>query len=222
MGLEAVIGFSMGGQQTYHWAAMHGTGSDPFVKRAVVICGSAKTSGHNYAFLEGPTSALITSHDYDQGRYKKNGVKPTQGLRAFGRAYAAWLTSPEWFRQELWKNLGSKSLQDWLHPPVASFESWDAEDLLVLARMWQAGDIGTVAGDGDYKKALGQITAKVLVMPCQTDQYFPPEDGEVETKYLHNGTFDPIPSIWGHIAGGGADPEGVKWMDERISSFVSL
>lgn len=199
---------------------MHGSGSDPFIKRAVVICGSAKTSGHNYAFLEGPTSALIASHDYDQGRYREKGVKPTQGLKAFGRAYAAWLTSPEWFRQELWKNLGAKSLQDWLYPSEASFESWDAEDLLVLARMWQAGDIGTVAGDGDYKKALEQITAKVLVMPCQTDQYFPPEDGENEAKYLKNGTFDPIPSIWGHIAGGGANPDDVKWMDEKISSFM--
>jgi len=220
--LEAVIGFSMGGQQSYYWAVMHGTGPDPFVKRAVVICGSAKTSGHNYAFLEGPTSALITSHDYDGGRYKQNGVKPTQGLRAFGRAYAAWLTSPEWFRQELWRNLGAASLQDWLHPAPGkgAQESWDPEDLLVLARMWQAGDVGAVGGDGDYKKVLGQVTAKVLVMPSKTDQYFPPEDGENEVKYLKNGTFDPIPTIWGHIGGGGANPDDVKWMDEKISAFL--
>ena len=79
--LEAVIGFSMGGQQAYYWAVMYGTGPNPFLKHAVVICGSAKTSGHNYAFLEGPTSALITSHDYDGGRYKQNGVNPVQGLR---------------------------------------------------------------------------------------------------------------------------------------------
>lgn len=199
---------------------MHGSGKEPFVKRAVVICGSAKTSGHNYAFLEGPTSALIASHDYDQGRYRQTGVKPTQGLRAFGRAYAAWLTSAEWFRQGLWKNLGAQSLHDWLYPSVASHESWDPEDLLVLARMWQAGDVGSVGGDGDYKAALKQITAKVLVMPGQTDQYFPPEDGENEMKYLQNGIFDPIPSIWGHMAGSGANPEDVKWMDEKISSFM--
>ncbi len=46
-GLDVVIGFSMGGQQAYHWAAMHGSGENPFVKNAVVICGSAKTSGHS-------------------------------------------------------------------------------------------------------------------------------------------------------------------------------
>lgn len=210
----------MGGQQAYYWAAMHGCGSNPFLKRAVVICGSAKTSGHNYAFLEGPTSALIASQDYDEGRYKEKGVKPVKGLRAFGRAYAAWLTSAEWFRQELWREVGSKSLHDWLYPAESSHESWDPEDFLVLARMWQAGDIGAVAGDGDYKVALEQITAKVLVMPCITDQYFAAEDGENEVKYLRNGVYDPIPSIWGHIAGGGANPADVKWMDEKISSFM--
>jgi pimeloyl-ACP methyl ester carboxylesterase len=128
-------------------------------------------------------------------------VEPTQGLRAFGRAYAAWLTSPEWFRQNLWKQFGAASLKDWLHPPesTAVFESWDAEDFIAMARMWQAGDVGTVAGAGDYRKALEGITARVLVMPSQTDQYFPLEDGENEVKSLNNGTYSPIDTIWGHI-----------------------
>ncbi|KAL2073481.1 hypothetical protein VTL71DRAFT_10807 [Oculimacula yallundae] len=220
--LDAVIGFSMGGQQAYHWAVMHGSGENPFVKNAVVICGSAKTSGHNYAFLEGPISALTTSYDYDNGNYKKNGIRPTQGLRAFGRAYAAWLTSAEWYRQELWKQ-NFPSLQAYLHPPLgeASFERWDPEDLLVLARMWQAGDIGMVGGNGDYKKALEGISAGVLVMPSESDQYFPPKDGENEVKYLKTGVFAPIPTIWGHISGGGANEVDVKWMDKRIGRFLA-
>lgn len=93
--------------------------------------------------------------------------------------------------------------------------------MLVLARMWQAGDIGMVGGNGDFTKALASITAKVLVMPSQTDQYFPPEDGANEVKYLKNGTFAPIPTIWGHIAGGGANEADVKWMDERIGRFLT-
>jgi homoserine O-acetyltransferase len=222
--LEAVIGFSMGGQQAYYWAVMHGSGADPFVKNTVVICGSAKTSGHNYAFLEGPISALEISADYDEGRYRHSGVKPTKGLRAFGRAYAAWLASAEWFRQELWSKFGAKSLKDWLYPEEGKgpFESWDAEDLLVLARMWQAGDVGAVGGEGDYRKALEGVTARVLVMPGQTDQYFDWKDGEKEVEYLKNGTFAPIPSIWGHIAGGGANELDVKWMDGKIAEFLGI
>lgn len=221
--LDVVLGFSMGGQQAYHWAVMHGSGPDPFLKNAVVICSSARTSGHNYAFLEGPISALEASSDYDGGRYKAKGVKPNEGLRAFGRAYAAWLTSPEWFRQELWRSWGWKSLKEYLHPPsgLGPFEAWDPEDLLVLARMWQAGDVGTVGGNGDFKKALEEVTARVLVMPSQTDQYFPPEDGEIEVNHLKYGVFSPIQSIWGHTAGGGANEEDTNWMDERIASFLN-
>lgn len=213
----------MGGQQAYYWAAMHGTGLRPFLKRSVVICGSAKTSGQNYAFLEGPISALTTSFDYDQGHYKLNGIKPIQGLRAFGRAYAAWVPSAEWFRQELWRQSGATTLQEWMHPPIgqSSYEKWDPEDLLVKARMWQAGDVGAVAGNGDYRKALEGVTARVLVMPSMTDKYFSPEDGENEVSFLKHGVFCPIPSIWGHMAGGGANPVDVRWMDEKISAFLN-
>lgn len=115
--LEAVVGFSMGGQQAYYWAVMHGTGDKPFVKNVVVICGSAKTSGQNYASLEGLISTLETSFDYGGGNYRANNVKPVQGLRAFGKAFLALLTSPEWFRQELWRELEANSLKEWLNPP---------------------------------------------------------------------------------------------------------
>lgn len=222
--LEAVIGFSMGGQQAYYWATMHGSGTNPFLKNAVVICGSAKTSGHNYTFLEGPISALESSSDYDEGKYRVKGLYPSKGIKAFARAYAAWLTSPEWFRKELWRDwLSVGSLKEWLYPAEGdgAFEGWDAEDLLTLARQWQAGDIGAVGGEGDYKKALEGITARVLVMPGMMDQYFDWKDGEDEVKYLKNGIFMPIPSIWGHIAGGGANSVDVEWMDEKIGKFLN-
>ena len=45
--LDAVMGFSMGGQQAYYWAVMHGSGPEPFAKNVIPICGSAKTSGHS-------------------------------------------------------------------------------------------------------------------------------------------------------------------------------
>ena len=169
--LEAVIGFSMGAQQAYYWACMY----PDFIKNAVVICGSAKTSPHNYAFLEGPKGALMNSIDYADGEYKVKGVKPLRGLRAFGRAYSAWLTSAAWFRERMWETkLGYASVEDWIKGQAeAGFESWDAEDLLVLARMWQAGDVGALREDGDYEKALEDVKARMLIMPARTDQYFP-------------------------------------------------
>lgn len=246
-GLEAVIGFSMGGQQVYHWAVMY----PDFVKRAVPICSSARTSPHNYAFLEGPINALINSIDYiafkamqqkvasgeDVGPNLKE-VKPKRGLFALTRAYGAWLTSTHWFREGWFGKreggLGYDSIEHWMSDWEGGYLNWDADDLIILARMWQLGDIGAVipgdeelkasggvlGDDARYQKALGSIKAKCLVMPCQTDQYFPPEDGEIECKYLKKGIFAPIPSIWGHTAGGGLDPKAVEFMNEKIGKLM--
>ncbi|MCJ1479256.1 hypothetical protein MMC13_007941 [Lambiella insularis] len=168
--LEAVIGFSMGAQQAFYWACMY----PDFMKVSIPICGSAKTSPHNWAFLEGPKAALLNSVDYADGAYKVKGVKPVRGLRAFGRAYCAWAMSAAWFREKIWqKELGYTTLDDFMRAQwEEAFESWDAEDLLILARMWQAGDVGALREDGDYIKALAAVKARVLVMPASTDQYF--------------------------------------------------
>lgn len=238
--LDAVIGFSMGGQQAYYWAAMYGSNSgNPFVKAAIAICSSARTSGHNYAFLDGPIGALIESKDYDGGKYKASGVVPVHGLRAFERAYTAWMHSAEWYEQELWRKMGAQSVAGYTRPwdveegGEADYvkEEWDPEDVLALARMWQAGDVSTVGpvgangttGEpyGSLEAALAAITIPVLVMPCKTDQYFNWKAGEKEARLLKRGTFRPIESIWGHMAGAGANAEDQEWLDRQIEEFLS-
>lgn len=246
--LEAVLGFSMGGQQAYHWAVMY----PDFMKRVIPICSSARTSPHNYAFLEGPIEALMNSIDYvavqamkqkvargeDIGRNLKE-VKPKRGLRAFARGYGAWLTSTHWFRDRLWGKvdggLGFENVEAWMSAREVGYLGWDADDLLVLARMWQLGDIGTVlpgenelsqlggglGSDEKLHKALQSIRAKVLLLPCQTDQYFPPDDSQIEVKYLAQGRCEPIPSVWGHTAGGGANPKDVEWLNKQIQAFMA-
>ena len=66
--------------------------------------------------------------------------------------------------------------------------------------------------EGDYRKAMGAITAKMLIMPATTDLYFTPEDCEAEAKLIQQSHYHPIPSIWGHRAG---NPYQNK-EDERI------
>lgn len=119
--------------------------------------------------------------------------------------------------------MGAESLTAWLYPPPgeAGFESWDAEDLLVLARMWQAGDVGTLVADGGYERALEGVVCRAMVMPSRTDQYFPPEDSEAEVKCLKKGRLEVMETIWGHIAGGGANAVDVGWMDGKIAEFLT-
>lgn len=241
--LAAVIGFSMGGQQAYHWGTMY----PEMVQSVVAICSSARTSAHNYAFLEGPIAAMTNSIDYLAWRAMKaklargedvghnlRDLLPQKGIKAFARTYAAWLTSAAWFRDREWSrgSFGFDSLEAWMSAREDGYVVWDAQDLLALARMWQLGDIGLVASgatkelgyaipdDAALHDALKSIRARVLLMPCRSDQYFPPEDSELEAQYLENATVDVIESTWGHIAGGGANPKDAEFMNERIGRFL--
>lgn len=254
--LEAVVGFSMGGQQSYQFCVMF----PDFSKRAVVICGSARTSPHNYAFLEGPVAALTHAIDYiawaemkaKMARGETVGVnlkqvRPRHGLRAFGRAYAAWTTSARWYMEGWWGKpkeqggLGFDSVDAYIAGVMEErFAAWDADDLLALARMWQAGDVTDVVpgreraaitlpggwrvrtdqDEDSFRAALADIRAKVLLMPCRTDQYFRPEESETELAHLKHGRLCVIESVWGHVAGGGLNPKDVDFMNARIAEFM--
>jgi homoserine acetyltransferase len=92
-----------------YWALM----KPEYVSSIVVICGSAKTSDHNYAFLEGPTSALLNASDFPAYREDKT-QKPLQGLTALGKVWAPWLFSAEWFREKNFEKMGHKDFAAYL------------------------------------------------------------------------------------------------------------
>ncbi|KAK7180496.1 hypothetical protein DPSP01_009968 [Paraphaeosphaeria sporulosa] len=203
---DAILGFSMGGQITYHWITMY----PEFVRKAIIVCSSAQTSRHNFQFLEGPRAALENARDEESGKY------------AFGKAYSAWLTSAEWFDEELYKAMGAQSLAAWDKAVMDSYHDWTGKDLLVMLGMWQRGDIARCVPEakGDLEHALQTITAKVLLMPCETDQYFRPYVNERERNKLKSATVAAVPSVWGHIVGGDADKEATRWMDDKIQKFL--
>jgi homoserine O-acetyltransferase len=87
---------------------------------------------------------------------------------------------------------------------------------------WQNGDISDndIYG-GDFKAALGAIKAEALVLPGQTDLYFPPEDSQFEVAHMPNAKYIAVPSIWGHFAGGpGTNPDDVKFIDDQLKILL--
>ncbi|KAL6308214.1 homoserine O-acetyltransferase [Sparassis latifolia] len=214
--IYCVVGFSMGGQQAYHWPVIY----PDFVERFVAICSSARTSPHNKCFLEGPKNAMKAGKDFDDGHYK---TSPHQSIRAFGRAYSAWAYGQAWFRQHLYTMNGLyPDLESWLHEAWEAryIENWDANDMLALLSTWQNGDISLIRDGGDLEQCLRSIKAKALIMPCKTDLYFCPEDSEVEVSYLKNAKLVVIGSVWGHVAGGGANPTDVAFVTGQIKDFL--
>ncbi|PKB83044.1 MAG: hypothetical protein BZY88_02975 [SAR202 cluster bacterium Io17-Chloro-G9] len=215
--IALVTGWSMGAQQTFQWGSLF----PEMVQRILPICGSAKTSRHNYVFLEGVKAALTADHAWANGWYEK---PPTKGLRAVGRVYAGWAVSQAFYRKEVYLTIGYSSLEDYL---VAFWEARrlgsDANDLLAMISTWQNADISANANyGGDFTKALAAIKAKAIVMPSRTDLYFPPEDNELEVSHMPHAELRPIESIWGHLAGGpGFNPEDTKFVDDSLKELLA-
>ncbi len=215
--IALVTGWSMGGQQTYHWGSLF----PGMVERILPICGSARTSRHNHVFLEGVKAALTADDAWAGGWYDK---PPAKGLRAMGRVYAGWAVSQAFYREEVYLKIGYSSLEDYL---VAFWEGRrmgsDANDLLAMLWTWQNADISANSFyGGDLTKALGAVTAKAIVMPGRTDLYFPPEDNELEVARMPNAEFRPIDSIWGHLAGGpGANEADTESVDDAIRELLA-
>lgn len=190
------------------------------VERILPWCGSAKTSRHNFVFLEGVKAALTADDAWRGGWYD---TPPTKGLRAFARVYAGWVVSQAFYREECYLQMGAASVEDFLVMQEGRRLNSDANDLLAMLWSWQHGDISAnPIYSGDFPKALGAITAKAIVMPSQTDLYFPPADNEWEVRHMPNAEFRPIPSIWGHMAGSpGVNPVDTACIDRALRELLA-
>jgi homoserine O-acetyltransferase/O-succinyltransferase len=207
--VAAVYGWSMGAIQAYHWAALY----PDAVERAVINCGVARTSVHNRVFLRSLMAVLEAAPEYlGRGRFS---TEPRAAKRAFGRVYAAWALSQDFYREGRHlasgpsPNLGAPDLDTFLRTQWEEvFEARIAANLYARLRTWETADIADNERDrGDLRRALGSIRARTLLMPVMTDLYFRVADNEAELPDLRFGELRPIPSIWGHRAGNPQDNE---------------
>ncbi len=212
--IAAAYGFSMGAGQAYHWAALH----PEMVERAIIVCGSARTSVHNRVFLSGLLRTLEAAPEYlGDGKFS---AEPAAAVRAFGHIYAGWGLSQDFYRERLCETaLGYPDLATFLKTEWEDgFAEHRAANIYAQAITWQEADIS--ANDlysGDLPAALAAIKARVLLMPSATDLYFRVADNEAELAHLRHGELATIPSIWGHRAG---SPEGIRADLEFLTSHV--
>lgn len=215
--LALVTGHSMGALQSFQWGALF----PDMVQRIAPFCGAARVSRHNWLFLEGCKSALMADAAFAGGDYA---APPVTGIRAFARVYAGWAWSQTFFRQQLDRErLGLPSMEDFLKFAWEPFfQAHDANNLLAMLATWQAADISADPRfDGDFEKALAAITARAIVMPCRSDLYFPPEDSAIEVDHMPRAELRVIPSVWGHMAGGGMNPEDMMFINTALAELLA-
>jgi homoserine O-acetyltransferase/O-succinyltransferase len=214
--LALVVGFSMGAQQAYQWAVSH----PDMVDRVASFCGTARTTPHNAAFLEGARAALTSDTAWMDGEYK---APPSRGLRALGRFWSGWGLSHDFYNNEVYRQLGFTSAVDYVTGFWETrFLNRDANNLLSMLRTWQLNDVGTTPGfGGDLKRALTSIKAKASVMASQTDMYFRPTDMEAEAVLISHARFRVIPSLWGHLAGAGVNSPDSEFISSEIKALLA-
>ena len=215
--LRAVIGFSMGAEQAFQWAVSYPT----FADRIVATSGTAKTYGHGIVRLESQITAITTDPAFKNGDYAE---EPAKGLEAFGMVWAPWLYSQEWWRKEVWKTTVPPGTT--LEQYMARFRNFipgaDANDLILQCRTWERHDVGATPGfGGSVEAALRSIRVPFLYMPSETDLYFPVGDARYEAQFMSTARLVPIPSIWGHPAGAGANDEDRRFLNDHIAAFLA-
>ena len=215
--LALVTGWSMAGCQAYQWAAQF-----PDIVNAILpFCSSAKTSPHNFVFLEGVKAALCADQNWKEGNYVS---PPVNGLKAFARIYAGWAFSQTFYREKLYKKLGFNTIEDllvnWENDHI---ENWDANNLLAKLATWQVNDISVGPHyKNDIKKALQSIRAQTILIPCNQDLYFRPEDNFFEAQHIPNVEIRPYDSPWGHcVANPGNDKSFEIALDKAVNDLLN-
>ncbi|CAN5471094.1 alpha/beta fold hydrolase [soil metagenome] len=209
-------GWSMGGMQAYHWAALY----PGLVERIGVACGAARCAPHTFVFLEGVKAALMGDPAYRDGWFHS---VPEKGLRAVGRVYAGWAMSQSYYREERWREIGFESLEDYLvRFWEANYLRRDANNLLAHIATWQHSDIAAnELYEGNFAKALGAIEARALVMPGSNDLYFQVEDNRREVALMRRAELRPIVSDWGHRAGNPAQsPSDAAFIEQGLRQLL--
>ncbi|MDC0057365.1 alpha/beta fold hydrolase [Alphaproteobacteria bacterium] len=214
--IALVTGWSMAGCQAYQWGAQF----PDMVNAILPFCSSAKTSPHNFVFLEGVKSALCADQKWQDGNYSS---PPIKGLKAFARVYAGWAFSQTFYRKQLYKKLGFNTIEDllidWENDHI---KNWDANNLLTKLATWQANDISFGPRyKNDIKNALRSIRARTILIPCTQDLYFRPEDNLIESQYIPHSEIRPYDSPWGHCAANPGNDRGFEIeLDKSIRELL--
>jgi homoserine O-acetyltransferase len=216
--LALVYGWSMGAQQAYHWGALY----PKRVHSIAALCGTARTTPHNSIFLQSLRSALTTDPAWTGKGFADI---PHRGFRTFARIYASWAASQAYYRAGLFYQLGYESLEDYLvRGWEANYRKRDPHNLIAMIDTWLRCDVSdNPVYEKDYRKAMGAIQARTLVMPATTDLYFTPEDCKAESQLIPQAIYQPIPSIWGHRAGNPyQNPADAAFIRQAITQLLAI
>lgn len=214
--IALVVGWSMGGVQSFQWGASY----PDMVERIAPFCGGAKTWPQTYVVLDGMKASLMAAVGFDSSKLNE---LTSADMRAVGRVYAGWGVSQAFYREELYREMGFESLAEFgVGVWEDSFMKMDPHNVLAMLWTGQFADISVNPSyNGDFDEALKSIKALACVMPGSTDLFCTADDNEYEAKLIPNADFKPIESIWGHFAGRGINSADNQFIDDSLKRLLA-
>lgn len=218
--LFAVVGGSMGAQQTWEWAVRY----PEMVKRAAAIAGTARNTPHDFLFTETLIDAITSDPGFRDGDYASHD-EVAAGLRRHAGIWSVMGFCTEFWKTEFWKPLVPAG-EDWTFVDFSEnflgslFAAMDPNVLLTMAWKWQHGDVARNT-DGDLAAALGRVSAKFYDLPISTDMFFPPADAAAEVALCPAAELRVLESLCGHFGLFGFEPAYLDQVDSHLSELFS-
>lgn len=182
--LNGLIGNSMGGFEVLTWACLYPDSID----FAISLVSSYKVAGHNYALSYVMNTILESDPDYKNGFYEipmSDSLK--RSLRLASHAMYTYGFSREYYRYEL----SNKELSEGMEEFALEMVNGDVNDMIYM---------NNSSLDYDLTEDLKNITAKVLIIAINQDQYFPPNlDAIPMSKMIKDSKLVIYDSDWGHV-----------------------
>lgn len=147
--VRAVMGYSMGGMQTFQWMVSH----PDFMDHAIALAGTPRQSSYDLLYWRSLELTLLNEPSYASGRYKK---KPSMAalqtlfiMNATTPEYRAAHTSPQDF-EKFFRETAARD------PDAADANDWRWQTHAMLAH-----DIGELSDGGKVPRSLSLAAAKV-------------------------------------------------------------
>ncbi|MEV4780302.1 E22 family MetX-like putative esterase [Burkholderia sp. LMU1-1-1.1] len=210
--VQASIGVSMGGLQSYEWAARY----PEMVERVIAVDATASQSAYAIAALENWSGPIRVDQNWNNGDYY-GGPEPLNGVAQAFFNVVVGARHPEYAAAAFahkWAVDGKNPLDDYRNTFLVekvlkdagmarARATTDANHMLYMTKANQLFIAGTAGSAVD--PGLKKIRAKTLVVQARTDLLFPPADAKAEAAKLNaNGTpadYVEIDAPGGHLAG---------------------
>lgn len=210
--VQASIGVSMGGLQSYEWAAAF----PEIVERVIAVDATTSQTGYAIAALENWSGPIRVDQNWKNGDYY-GGPEPLNGVALAFFNVVVGARHPEYAATAFghkWAEEGKDPLDSYQNTfliekalkgagMARATATTDANHMLYMTKANQLFIAGTKGSSLDPE--LKKIRAKTLVIQARTDLLFPPAEAKAEVAKLKaNGThaeYFEIDAPGGHLAG---------------------